>query len=114
MAVGFLVAASWGPLNAGTGPVQRNYWRIPFADNPHIIATAYLSEVSIGAHDGNTGVAVATFKRFEYLDEHGLTQETELTEVSSFLEVGRCVSITVALDLQDAVAMGGWSFYWMP
>jgi hypothetical protein len=114
VAVGFVMAASWGPLAADPGAVQNNYWRIPFDDSPHIVATAYLSELSIGAHDGRTGIAVATFKRFEYLDDAGQTQETELTELSSILEVERCVSITVALDLEDAVALGGWSFYWMP
>jgi hypothetical protein len=114
MAVGFVMAATWGPIEVAAGPLQTNYWRIPFDGAPHIVATSCLSEVSIGGHDGRSGVAVATFKRFERLDDSGRTQEIELTEVSSILEVERCVSITIALDLQDAVAMGGWSFYWLP
>ena len=81
MAVGFVMAASWGPLAADPGAVQNNYWRIPFDDSPHIVATAYLSELSIGAHDGRTGIAVATFKRFEYLDDAGQTSLDELNDV---------------------------------
>jgi hypothetical protein len=113
MAVDWVMAATWGPLQAGPGDLQKNYWRIPFADAPHIVGTAYVSEVSIGDNDTTAGVAVATFKRFEYLDDAGLVQETELAEVSSIIEVERCISITVALDLSDATVMGGWSFYWM-
>jgi hypothetical protein len=112
MAVNWVQAATWG-LIVNTGDLQTNYWRIPFEGTPHILATAYMAEVSLGAKDGTVGTAVATFKRFEYLDANGLVQETELSAVSSFLEVNNCVSITVALDLDDATGMGGWSFYYL-
>jgi hypothetical protein len=67
----------------------------------------------IGGGSGTAGVAVASFKRFEFLDDNGIVQETELTSVSSFVEVQRCVSITIALDLVAATGCGGWSFYWL-
>ena len=112
MAVGWVMNATWGPiLNAGD--LQNNYWRIPFAGTPHILGSAFLSEVSIGLKDGQPGVAVATFKRFEYLDKQGFVQEVEQAAVSSFIEVDRCVSITVALDIRAATACGGWSFAWL-
>jgi hypothetical protein len=58
-------------------------------------------------------VAVATFKRFEFLDDKGFVREVDRPEVSSFIEVERCVSITVALDLIAATGCGGWSFVWL-
>jgi hypothetical protein len=70
-----------------------------------------LAEVSTGGQNGMGGVAVAAFKRFEFLDGNGLVQETEITSVASFIEVDNCVSITIALDLNDATGCGGWSFY---
>jgi len=112
MSVNFVQIASWGPIN-NAGDLQTHYFRIPFSDTPHIIATAYLAEVSIGQKDGRVGTAVATFKRFEFLDDNRIVQEKELTAVSSILEVTRCVSITIALDLDIAVGMGGWSFYFL-
>jgi hypothetical protein len=111
MAVGTVWIASWGPIN-NPGAFQPNYWRIPFAGTPHILATAYLAEVSVGSlGDGIGGTAVASFKRFEFMDDDGFVQETEVTSVTSILEVSRCVSITVALDLVVATGMGGWTFY---
>ena len=112
MAVGFMMAASWGPITNG-GDRQNNYWRIPFDGAPHIVASAYLAEVSTGELNNVAGVALASFKRFEFLDGDGNLQETEVTDVVAFVEVERCVSITVALDVIAATAMGGWSFYWM-
>jgi hypothetical protein len=104
--------ATWGPLT-NPGALQTNYWRIPFAGAPHILGSAFLSEVSTGELDGTAGVAVATFKRFEFLDEKGSVREVDQPEVSSFIEVERCVSITVALDLIAATGCGGWSFVWL-
>ena len=112
MAVDWVMLATWGPLS-NSGQFQPNYWRIPFSGAPHIVASAYLSEVSTGALNNVAGVAVAAFKRFEFVDANGDVQEQEITEVSSFLEVDSCISITVALDLVAATAMGGWSFYWL-
>ena len=112
MSVSFAILGSVGPIT-NLGPLQTNYFRIPFSGAPHIVASAYLSEVSTGGHNGQAGIAVATFKRFEFLDNNGVVQETELTSVSSILEVVRCVSITIALDLADATAMGGWSFFFL-
>ena len=112
MAIDFVMAARWGPITH-SGPLQNKYWRIPFEGAPHIIATSYLAEVSIGGRDGQAGVALAAFKRFEFLDDRGGIQETELTKIVSFVEVERCVSITVALDLVDATACGGWTFFWV-
>jgi hypothetical protein len=66
--------------------------------------------MSNGATGGLAGVAVASFKRFEFLDDQGPTLETEITNISSFIEVENCVSITIALDLIDATACGGWTF----
>jgi hypothetical protein len=112
VAVGWVMNASWGPIT-NPGALQTNYWRIPFTGAPHILGSAFLSEVSIGTHDGVAGVAVATFKRFEFLNDKGSIQEVEQTEVSSWIEVERCVSITVALDLIAATGCGGWSFVWL-
>ena len=112
MPVDFVQAFNWGPI-VNAGDLQTNYFRIPFGGTPHIVASAYLAEVSIGQKDGKVGTAVATFKRFEFLDNNGIVQETELTEVSSSLEVVQCVSVTIALNLEIATGMGGWSFYFL-
>lgn len=109
-----LTAATWGPLeNSGTD-VQHNYFLIPFTGSPSVFANSYLAEVSLGASNGQVGVAVAAFKRFQFLDNNGVLQETEITSIASWLFVENCVSITIALDLQDAAAMGGWTFYSVP
>ncbi len=112
MPVEFIQAWTWGPIS-NPGDFQTNYARIPFDGAPHIVGTSYLAAVSTGESGGAGGVATATFKRFEFLDDNGNLQETELTSVASIIEVNRCVSITIALDLTDAAACGGWSFYWM-
>ncbi|SPB14765.1 hypothetical protein NOV72_01997 [Caballeronia novacaledonica] len=112
MAVEFVQTFTWGPI-VNASDLQTHYFRIPFPGLPHIVASAYLAEVSIGQKDGRVGTAVATFKRFEFLDGNGFMQETELEAVSSFLEVDRCVSVTIALDLDVATGMGGWSFYFL-
>jgi hypothetical protein len=112
MAVDFVQTWSWGPIS-NPGALQTNYFRIPFGNAPHIVGSAYLAEVSTGELAGTGGVAVASFKRFEFLDDNGIVQENELTSVSSFVEVQRCVSITIALDLVAATGCGGWSFYWL-
>jgi hypothetical protein len=109
-----LTVASWGPLEYSGTDVQRNYFRIPFGGAPTVLATSYLAEVSTGGANGQAGVAVAAFKRFEFVDDNGLVQETEITSVASWLLVARCVSITIALDLQDATGLGGWTFYDFP
>ena len=110
MAIDWIETGSWGPLT-NSGDLQTNYFRVPFAGAPNILATAYLAEVSIGETGGVAGVAVATFKRFEFLDDGGNLQETELTSVASWVWVPRCVSVTIALDLVAATACGGWTFY---
>lgn len=112
MAVGWIMNATWGPIS-NPGDLQNNYWRIPFDGRPHILGSSFLSEVSIGLKDGVAGVAVATFKRFEFVDKDGVVREVDQSAVSSFIEVDRCVSITVALDIRAATAMGGWSFAWL-
>jgi hypothetical protein len=112
VAVGWVMNATWGPIT-NPGALQTNYWRIPFEGTPHILGSAFLSEVSIGTRDGVAGVAVATFKRFEFVDDKGSIQEVDQTAVSSFIEVERCVSVTVALDLVAATGCGGWSFVWL-
>jgi hypothetical protein len=112
MSVDFVQAWTWGPITT-SGGLQTNYFRIPFGGAPHIVGTSYLAEVSTGASGGTAGVAVASFKRFEFFDDNGIVQETEITSVASIIEVERCVSITIALDLTDATGCGGWSFYWL-
>ena len=109
-----LAVASWGPLQYSGTDVQHNYFRIPFGGAPNVLATSYLAEVSIGDTNGQAGVAVVAFKRFEFFDDNGVVQETEITSVGSSLFVARCVSITIALDLQDATGLGGWTFYGLP
>jgi hypothetical protein len=112
MAVDFVQTWTWGPI-VNPGALQKNYFRIPFAGTPHIIGSAYLAEVSIGGTDGQAGVAAATFKRIEFLYDQGIVQETEFTDVSSYIEVVNCVSITIALNLVDATGCGGWTFHWL-
>jgi len=112
MAVDWVQTWTWGPIT-NMGSLQTNYFRIPFSGTPHIIGSAYLAEVSIGEQGGTGGVAVAAFKRFEFLDSNGLVQESEITSVASFIEVESCVSITIALDLTIATGCGGWTFYWV-
>jgi hypothetical protein len=108
MPVDWVQTWTWG-LITNPGSLQTNYFRIPFSGTPHIIGSAYLAELS----PGEQGVAVAAFKRFEFLDGNGLVQETEITSVASFIEVENCVSITIALDLIAATVLGGWTFYWV-
>jgi hypothetical protein len=112
MSVIHIQPASWGPLT-NAGDLQTNYFRVPFAGTPNITATSYLSEVSIGIRSGRMGTVVASFKRYEYLDDNGYVQVVELPLVKSFLEVKRCISITIALNIDIATGMGGWSFYYM-
>jgi hypothetical protein len=112
MTVAWTQLVSWGPIS-NPGSLQKHYFRFPFAGAPHIVASAYLDVVSIGAKDGVSGFAFATFKRFEFFDQNGLVQERELSDADpwAFVEVERCVSITIALNLEVAVACGGWSFH---
>ena len=86
---------------------------MPFSGAPHILATAYLDQVSLGTYGGHGGTALAAFKRFEFLDDQGAVQQTELTTISSWIDVPRCVSITIAFDLEAAFATAGWTFYWI-
>lgn len=109
MSTHLLAMTTWGPI-ANPGERQNHYYRIPFAGAPTILASSYLAEVSVGLKDGVMGIAVATFKRFEYLDDGGLVQEKDLDTVLSCIKVERCISITIALDLIDATALGGWTF----
>jgi hypothetical protein len=110
MAVDWVQATPWGPFS-NNGVLQNNYYRIPFTGAPHIVATAYLDQVSLGTISGRGGTALATFKRYEFLDANGALQQVELTTNSSNLEVNSCVSITIAFDLEAAYATAGWSFF---
>ena len=110
MTVDWVSNVSWGPIT-NPGPLQTHYWQIPFTGTPHVIATAYLCQVSIGEQGGTAGVATAAFKRFQFLDSAGVLVENDLTSIMSNIEVVNCVSITVALDVVAATACGGWSFY---
>jgi len=110
MPVAWIELGTWGPFrNSGTR--QNNYWRIPFSGSPHIIASAYINYVSLAANNPTAGWAMATFKRFEFMDDNGFVQETDVPSVVSGIEVFNCVSITVALDLEYAIAEAGWTFY---
>jgi hypothetical protein len=111
MPVNWVQTWTWGPLN-NPGDLQNHYFRIPIDGAPHVIASAYLNEVSIGLKDGVAGTALAAFKRFEFIDDNGL-QETELTTITSWIEVRKCVSITLAFDLRAAFANAGWTIYWV-
>ena len=88
---------------------------IPYSAHvaPHIVATAYLNELSTAELNGVAGIAVAAFKRFEFFDDAGVVQETELTTITSWIDVPQCVSITIAFDLRAAFANAGWTFYWI-
>jgi hypothetical protein len=112
MAVQWTQLFNWGPIY-NPGELQNNYWRVPFAGQPHIVASAYLNTASFGTLNGVHGVATACFKRFEFFDEQGLVQETELTSLTSFIEVRRCVSITFAFDLRAAFAEAGWTVHFL-
>jgi hypothetical protein len=112
MAVDWVQTATWGPLD-NPGDLQNHYFRIPIGGAPHIIASAYLNVLSIGIKDGVPGTALAGFKRFEFLDDNGVVQETEQTAITSWIEVQRCVSITIAFDVRAAFANAGWTIYWV-
>ena len=112
MPVDWVQVTTWGPLTNG-GELQNNYARIPFAGQPHILASAYLNEVSIGIFNNAPGIALASFKRFEFMDDRGIVQEQELTTITSWIDVPRCVSITIALDIRAATACAGWTYYYL-
>jgi hypothetical protein len=112
MAVNWVQTTTWGPIT-NDGDWQRNYFRIPFAGTPHILASAYLNEVSIGLLNDVPGLALAGFKRFEFLGDNGLTQETEVSGIVSWIDVPRCVSITIAFDLRAATGCAGWTYYYL-
>ncbi len=112
MAVNWVQTTTWGPIT-NPGELQNNYARIPFQGLPHILASAYLNEVSTGELDSVAGTALAAFKRFEFMDDNGIVQEQELTSVTSWIDVPRCVSITIALDIRAATACGGWTYYYL-
>jgi hypothetical protein len=114
MAVDFVQAFSWGPITSPGGP-SVNFFRIPFAGAPHILGSAYLKNVytmAPGQPPDGAG-AWALFTRFEFLDDNGRIQETEILSPPGFVEVQRCVSITIMFLINDAHAVGGWSFYWL-
>jgi hypothetical protein len=110
LAIDLASVGTWGPIN-NPGELQNNYFRVPFDGAPDIVATAYLNELSTGELNGIGGTAVAAFKRFEFFDDAGVVQETELTTITSWIYVPRCVSITIAFDLRAAFANAGWTFY---
>src|ERR1700761_7474231 len=66
---------------------QRNYWRVPYDGAPNIVATTCLSAYSGGIDLDNsvTGLALASFKRYEYFDESGTVQEVEITTPTNWL-----------------------------
>jgi hypothetical protein len=94
---------------------QKNYWRVPYAGTPNIIATTCLSAFSGGIDlDANvTGLALASFKRYEYLDENGAVQEVEVTRPTNWLQIDRVVSITFALDVTRAWAELGFTVHFV-
>ena len=110
MTVGWVQAWSWGPIY-NSGERQNYYFRVPVTGTPHIIATASLNVLSTIELDGVAGHALASFDRFEFLDDQGVTQETEVPSITSWVDVPRCVSITLAVGLRAAAACGQWSFY---
>jgi len=75
MPVDWVQTWTWGPITNPGGFVP-NYFRVPFSGAPHILGSAYLAEVSTGATGGRAGVALASVKRFEFLDDTGNVQET--------------------------------------
>jgi hypothetical protein len=112
MAVNWVQTTTWGPLS-NPGDLQTHYAKVPFQGLPHILASAYLNEVSIGILNEQAGTAVAAFKRYEFMDDSGKVQEQELTSITSWIDVPRCVSITIALDIRAATACGGWAYYYL-
>ena len=92
---------------------QKNYWRVPYDGAPNIVATAYLSAFSGGIDLDNsvTGLALASFKRYEYLDESGEVQEVEITTPTNWLQIERVVSITLALDVTKSWAELGFTVH---
>jgi hypothetical protein len=112
VAVDWVQTTTWGPI-VNSGELQTHYAQISFQGLPHILASAYLNEVSIGVLNNEAGTAVAAFKRFAFRDDHGDVKEQELTSITSWIDVPRCVSITIALDIRAATACGGWAYYYL-
>jgi hypothetical protein len=110
MPVDFYAAVSWGPFT-NAGPEQKHHALIPFSGAPHVMGTAYLAEVSRGELDYTAGVALACFASYAYQDPDGRVLTHDISPVASNIEVENCVSITIALDVVAATAMGGWTFY---
>lgn len=111
MSVNWIQAWTWGPL-ASPGGEQTHHFRIPFRDHPHIIATAYLNATSSADVDEVVG-AMATFRSFEFLDEEGFVREVVQPSPSAFVEVQRCVSVTLEYVIRVAWAEAGWTIYYL-
>ena len=69
-----------GPLR-NDGEFQMHYARVPFRGTPFMVVTAYLNYVSLGRLGDSAGTAVATLKRYEFLDDTGLLQEQLLSDL---------------------------------
>jgi hypothetical protein len=111
MATDLYGTVSWGPFQ-NSGALQVHHFKMPFSGAPHVFATAYLSEVSTGGVvDGNAGVAMVCFLSWEYLDNDGHKHTQHATGVPNAIEVEKCVSITIDLEVVEATAVGGWTFY---
>ena len=111
MATEFFQAWTWGPFQ-NSGALQVHHFKVPFSGNPHVIGTSYLAEVSVGGMiNGTAGVALACFSSFEFRNSDGAVKSQDISTVGNFVEVENCVSITIDLEVVDATALGGWTFY---
>jgi hypothetical protein len=57
------------------------------------------------------GVALACFANYAWQNSDGDVLVVDAENVASFIEVQDCISITIAVDVVAATAMGGWIFY---
>jgi hypothetical protein len=56
---------------------------------------------------------MATFERFEFMNREGIVREIVVTSPTAFIEVQRCVSITLEFVIRTAWAEAGWSVYFL-
>jgi hypothetical protein len=92
-------------------PLQRHHFTVPFQGLPHGIGTSCLAEVCSGELNYTAGVALACFANYAWQNSDGDVLVVDVENVASFIEVQDCVSITIAVDVVAATAMGGWIFY---
>ena len=111
MAVDWVQSFTWGPIRSTDGE-QTHHARIPFQGTPNILATAYINAISSADVDEVVG-AMATFERFEFMNREGIVREIVVTSPTAFIEVQRCVSITLEFVIRTAWAEAGWSVYFL-